>query len=165
MTAPSTSDRVTGDFYPRPPRGGRPLHLSTGIEIVPFLPTPSARRATFENRRHPRADSNFYPRPPRGGRRGRRQGVDHYRNFYPRPPRGGRPRYLTSRPVSLYFYPRPPRGGRPDCLLSACTKNNFYPRPPRGGRPSQAQTTAEAAQISTHALREEGDQPPAHPTG
>ena len=34
------------DFYPRPPRGGRP-------------PRPAAARAT----------SYFYPRPPRGGRR------------------------------------------------------------------------------------------------
>ena len=36
----------TSDFYPRPPRGGRPLH-------APVL----------------RLRGNFYPRPPRGGRR------------------------------------------------------------------------------------------------
>ena len=35
----------TSDFYPRPPRGGRPLH-------APVL----------------RLRGNFYPRPPRGGR-------------------------------------------------------------------------------------------------
>ena len=40
------SCRFRGDFYPRPPRGGRqtPLLLDAGIPI--FLSTPSARRAT-----------------------------------------------------------------------------------------------------------------------
>ena len=37
---------VLVDFYPRPPRGGRPFHgLQVGIGLV-FLSTPSARRAT-----------------------------------------------------------------------------------------------------------------------
>ena len=39
-------DGPVADFYPRPPRGGRP-RLSTGrVTVPPFLPTPSARRAT-----------------------------------------------------------------------------------------------------------------------
>ena len=79
------------DFYPRPPRGGRPKEIyaqgnTADISIHAlreegdprksmhratqriFLSTPSARRATaYEpNRQRPRAD--FYPRPPRGGR-------------------------------------------------------------------------------------------------
>ena len=33
-------------FYPRPPRGGRRIWLSRGVGRVPFLSTPSARRAT-----------------------------------------------------------------------------------------------------------------------
>ena len=36
-----------GDFYPRPPRGGRPDSLTMGGVAKPFLSTPSARRATF----------------------------------------------------------------------------------------------------------------------
>ena len=35
------------DFYPRPPRGGRPGNLSGIGQIVEFLSTPSARRATL----------------------------------------------------------------------------------------------------------------------
>ncbi len=56
------------NFYPRPPRGGRP-HRSEG-------------------NLYGRVD--FYPRPPRGGRRhlAHRNGQLDY--FYPRPPRGGR---------------------------------------------------------------------------
>ena len=34
------------DFYPRPPRGGRPPKLSASAPIFRFLSTPSARRAT-----------------------------------------------------------------------------------------------------------------------
>ena len=144
------------DFYPRPPRGGRP-------------PAELRRSKT----------SNFYPRPPRGGRP---ELVGHYFEevyFYPRPPRGGRPFFratikMTSRflstspargttrrcftalrpvPISIhvpregddpiafaimsthaYFYPRPPRGGRPATSKTAASSWHFYPRPPRGGR-------------------------------
>ena len=34
---------------------------------------------------------------------------------------------------------------------------NFYPRPPRGGRPARREPLKGAANISIHALREEGD--------
>ena len=81
------------NFYPRPPRGGRPW------------PRPGSYRPC----------EYFYPRPPRGGRRCggyylpgggpisihalREEGdclhgfkLTGHGNFYPRPPRGGRPR-------------------------------------------------------------------------
>ena len=154
------------DFYPRPPRGGRPRPdpLWTGC-----------RR-------------NFYPRPPRGGRLLLAPGyLSTSSNFYPRPPRGGRRSAVRGATWRIfYFYPRPPRGGRPDtdgaqigfiCIsihalreegdvhtvdpishfrrfLSTpsarratffgsnlfCFCFNFYPRPPRGGRPVLART-------------------------
>ena len=56
------------DFYPRPPRGGRPSTAST------FTLT-----------------AYFYPRPPRGGRQLPQWVTTMIMNFYPRPPRGGRP--------------------------------------------------------------------------
>ena len=169
------------DFYPRPPRGGR--HSKSGIsaanvqisihalreegdidptdvcvDLIRFLSTPSARRATPSQSRRPLRLQYFYPRPPRGGRpelytAGRlfngisihalREEGDHSRrvrrhrhgNFYPRPPRGGRPRTAGVLPSGLYFYPRPPRGGR---------------RPAPRRSPS-------CWGISIHALREEGD--------
>ncbi len=37
---------VGEDFYPRPPRGGRQVTLSTPSLAKQFLSTPSARRAT-----------------------------------------------------------------------------------------------------------------------
>ena len=58
------------DFYPRPPRGGRPKSPSPAL-CTPslFLSTPSARRATSQRASPARHLRDFYPRPPRGGRR------------------------------------------------------------------------------------------------
>ena len=169
----------TSYFYPRPPRGGRPLTRSTPIFT-----------------------SYFYPRPPRGGRPHRPTSWRALRYFYPRPPRGGRllpapgcssPGQFLSTPSARRatswpsvqpmwqknFYPRPPRGGRPERQERKDREMDFYPRPPRGGRhmddvtiyaaakflstPSARRATGEQLKrqgdphISIHALREEGD--------
>ena len=60
---------------------------------------------------------------------------------------------------SADFYPRPPRGGRLYCVDRHIQLLDFYPRPPRGGRRGQHQSRRAGAQISIHALREEGDVP------
>ena len=80
------------DFYPRPPRGGRPrtlLLISTHT-------------------------SNFYPRPPRGGRLRCVCGILGVQRFLSTPS-SRRATYRFASPIcrSGYFYPRPPRGGRP----------------------------------------------------
>ena len=80
---------VVRDFYPRPPRGGRPRY-------------PGVMRKFHY----------FYPRPPRGGRHVSWCKPLQRFNFYPRPPRGGRPTWLSTILAQQYFYPRPPRGGR-----------------------------------------------------
>ena len=57
------------NFYPRPPRGGRPPFLVTIIQKTKFLSTPSARRATRQASQCSAIKAAyFYPRPPRGGR-------------------------------------------------------------------------------------------------
>ena len=84
------------NFYPRPPRGGRPFRrsfmaFSSSISIhalreegdlvescvfteeKQFLSTPSARRATWRMTRRLLRPQNFYPRPPRGGRQQKRR--------------------------------------------------------------------------------------------
>ena len=128
---------VLCNFYPRPPRGGRPVCFAAGrvsvsisihalreegdeakemtIEKVEqFLSTPSARRATIPVRRTVWLLNDFYPRPPRGGR----------------PPKGSHRKEETGD-----FYPRPPRGGRRSSQRACRSRSDFYPRPPRGGRP------------------------------
>ena len=81
----------TANFYPRPPRGGRPalppglsspryisIHAlreegdGAAVRVLAlhsqFLSTPSARRATCNVDNLVVGLINFYPRPPRGGR-------------------------------------------------------------------------------------------------
>ena len=45
-----SNKRTAGDFYPRPPRGGRRPPWATGPPHGRFLSTPSARRATGDNK-------------------------------------------------------------------------------------------------------------------
>ena len=68
-----TSARHTdADFYPRPPRGGRPAVYNAMLTTCKFLSTPSARRATYSFAICLSSFAYFYPRPPRGGRRFKR---------------------------------------------------------------------------------------------
>ena len=59
---------MINDFYPRPPRGGRPAARSCLPLTTIFLSTPSARRATRVPCGIMATVFYFYPRPPRGGR-------------------------------------------------------------------------------------------------
>ena len=75
----------TSNFYPRPPRGGRPISPCSFIDTV-----------------------YFYPRPPRGGRPGfSGGGFLISRDFYPRPPRGGRLSSSTLKPFCFRFLSTP----------------------------------------------------------
>ena len=102
-----------GNFYPRPPRGGRQNAIKIMMEILEFLSTPSARRATVYITESGTAATDFYPRPPRGGRP-----PWHRRTCWPkhisihalREEGDGPSRSFL--PGCRYFYPRPPRGGR-----------------------------------------------------
>ena len=148
----------TPNFYPRPPRGGRP-------------------RGSRRNNKM----GDFYPRPPRGGRRsavrpGHRQrrisihalreegditatsATDCGLNFYPRPPRGGRrdPEFKNIQ-RSLFLSTPSARRATEFAAQIFVGCRNFYPRPPRGGRPAVAGHRPLDERISIHALREEGD--------
>ena len=147
-----------GNFYPRPPRGGR-LQLPHGCQPgLEFLSTPSARRATRYNRWTKRLHNHFYPRPPRGGRRDRHSKFKSITRFLSTPSarratsaeaaanrawqisihalrEEGDNSFQCSQSSRLDFYPRPPRGGRPYVAGYVTKKTyDFYPRPPRGGR-------------------------------
>ena len=56
------------DFYPRPPRGGRPQQFYLLVQKCPIsihaLREEGDRVLLLQGGKH----SNFYPRPPRGGR-------------------------------------------------------------------------------------------------
>ena len=82
--------RTSWHFYPRPPRGGRP---------IPPHGTNCKRRISIHALREE-------------GDSWRGTSLPHLQHFYPRPPRGGRPPPISIAYSSEYFYPRPPRGGR-----------------------------------------------------
>ena len=78
------------DFYPRPPRGGRPI-LPHGMNCK----------------------KNFYPRPPRGGRRPQKRAGLYCRMISIHALREEGDLKWSCRETKLsHFYPRPPRGGR-----------------------------------------------------
>ena len=146
------------NFYPRPPRGGRPRRR--------------ALRVIAEN---------FYPRPPRGGRPRPRIVFAHESlisihalreegdlrmllnsaliSLFLSTPSARRATLPSARTAQLWgdFYPRPPRGGRLWQTLAVTASCYFYPRPPRGGRRYVVYAAADSQDISIHALREEGD--------
>ena len=152
---------VGSNFYPRPPRGGRHLHAHFCELVQRFLSTPSARRATAQRWDSSVCTTNFYPRPPRGGRPLLRAlqidlvGI----SIHALREEGD----LVVQPFGQTledFYPRPPRGGRPLPIRLYQTMRYFYPRPPRGGRPPYNGSMFTKSFISIHALREEGDHGP-----
>ena len=86
---------MRGDFYPRPPRGGRRRAENVVTADTLFLSTPSARRAT-----HPRfccsGESGISIHALREeGDAGTTISAAKGTYFYPRPPRGGRPGAAT----------------------------------------------------------------------
>ena len=169
------------DFYPRPPRGGRPVAVSRQL-----------------------LTEHFYPRPPRGGRLADvvKQRVDFLISIHALREEGdvqcvincvqlfeflstpsarratanigeqailnkisihalreeGDPRKSMHRATQRIFLSTP--SARRATQGNLCTGQHsgyFYPRPPRGGRRHTSPTGNGREPISIHALREEGD--------
>ena len=80
----------TDNFYPRPPRGGRPNSLRLQTESVLFLSTPSARRATNAASQIQAIFSISIHALREEGDTVPSSETTSVEDFYPRPPRGGR---------------------------------------------------------------------------
>ena len=127
--------RLKTNFYPRPPRGGRPLTVRLSALPRSFLSTPSARRATSASLPC-RSPARFLSTPS-----ARRATVAVVRVCFA---------------LEISIHALREEGD----LYAPRTKLQhlyFYPRPPRGGRPHNAGDGAVHVLISIHALREEGD--------
>ena len=126
------------NFYPRPPRGGRPTLTRT---------TPPLSR-------------NFYPRPPRGGR----LPILGYPAYFPlflSTPSARRATVACAvafRQVRISIHALREEGDLTE-VIEIIPITNFYPRPPRGGRRRHRRRQLKNTYISIHALREEGDNP------
>ena len=169
------------NFYPRPPRGGRPevdrqhrhrekisihalreegdrLHGRDRQEVHQFLSTPSARRATCVGCGRLARGAYFYPRPPRGGRLICKWPLDNRRQFLSTPSARRATDLIFEYLFLLEFLSTPSARRATRLRARACAFNKyFYPRPPRGGRHLIADHQVCPVAISIHALREEGD--------
>ena len=104
---PALSTLPGWNFYPRPPRGGRRQSLRLFSPTLPFLSTPSARRAT-DGAGSCTITSGISIHALR------EEGDD---------------RAIKARLFVLYFYPRPPRGGRRWAFTFASTASVFLSTP------------------------------------
>ena len=148
---PRTQARTLPRFNPRPPRGGRRIHI--GLEFPKLIVSIHAPRAGGDLAREaklcnpgcfidaPRAGGDqtghpfcmlntcFNPRPPRGGRQLQVAHPGERRGFNPRPPRGGATHVGGgSGNVASFVSIHAPRAGRQHCckhlhaLQIACHK-------------------------------------------
>ena len=144
-------------FYPRPPGGGRPFQLSTGLPQKHFYPRPpgGGRRAPF----FALCSICRFLSTPSGWRATRTHKITEHHTVFLSTPSGWRATHSIYQDMLKlrYFYPRPPGGGRPFCISKDICVYNFYPRPPGGGRLSHSMFPRTAETISIHALRVEGD--------
>ena len=147
------------NFYPRPPRGGRPIDQQA--EIDSYLISIHALREegdTGEIRRKDRP-VYFYPRPPRGGRHTvvRPHGLHLQFLSTPSARRATVKLWRPRRRGSVNFYPRPPRGGRPNRWFIGYRYTRFLSTPSARRATGELLHSAGRHVISIHALREEGD--------
>ena len=153
----------TGNFYPRPPRGGRRVACCVCMVARLFLSTPSARRATPPACRPVQRQCYFYPRPPRGGRLVPRSQEEYGWQFLSTPSARRATAWSCAwRRICWKFLSTPSarratpvqdtRFGRSIISIHALREEGdwalmrerleqayFYPRPPRGGRRQQGQ--------------------------
>ena len=147
-----------GHFYPRPPRGGRPVHRT--VLLFCWIISIHALREEGDRQLQQGTNTvaNFYPRPPRGGRHSVGQFQALHGNFYPRPPRGGRPKSHSScwscRVISIHALREEGDNQDKTYLISHIT---FLSTPSARRATAGRGKSRPAFQISIHALREEGD--------
>ena len=160
----TTRSSTPPNFYPRPPRGGRPGHklesipydeisihalreegdyliTYAGKSLGEFLSTPSARRATCRTSSSAWATPYFYPRPPRGGRLKAAGQIAKLMQFLSTPSaRRATPTCAVNGCILYISIHALREEGDGDSRGQNPGYFYFYPRPPRGGRPAKEHT-------------------------
>ena len=127
---------LPADFYPRPPRGGRPVFCGYNRKL---------------------AEISIHALREEGDtmRRGKRGGV--YRISIHALREEGDLRPCSYCPPFRYFYPRPPRGGRLRYITPWARQAQFLSTPSARRATRVRRPRYPSGRISIHALREEGD--------
>ena len=147
-----------GNFYPRPPRGGRQLTKDGVIAAVKISIHALREEGDTKRPGSSKTRRNFYPRPPRGGRL---KQVVHWVTVHKisihalreEGDMGLRPEIF----LLWHFYPRPPRGGRPTTSGMDASRTRFLSTPSARRATGNPNKSRGDKNISIHALREEGD--------
>ena len=147
------------NFYPRPPRGGRPGHGAAIPLFGGFLSTPSARRATVSLAAvlvAPTISIHALREEGDGKAMCFKQIVSY---FYPRPPRGGRHGVYLQNPSNAPVFLSTPSARRATRALplSGDAVPVFLSTPSARRATRAVQALRAEHRISIHALREEGD--------
>ena len=114
--------RAEDDFYPRPPRGGRPLSSRPYRSATKFLSTPSARRATRDPRRRSGGPGISIHALREEGDMVAEISKDRVTISIHALREEGDFSCCDRLTRASYFYPRPPRGGR---LVTAAAKSGI----------------------------------------
>ena len=123
------------DFYPRPPRGGRPLSNVRLAALVKFLSTPSARRATGNLAGSAaRTTISIHALREEGDSKTRKK-VGGQIIFLSTPSaRRATIAKLQKSKTDKFLSTPSARRATVRVILAPFDNPNFYPRPPRGGR-------------------------------
>ena len=125
------------NFYPRPPRGGRPAVILVGSRMEPIsIHALREEGDLLQGFQHPHIPISIHALREEGD---------------PKP-------CATPAPTND-FYPRPPRGGRHHRTTHFAHRSEFLSTPSARRATSPAPSTRPRRDISIHALREEGDSP------
>ena len=147
----------SGNFNPRPPRGGRPeeMEMLEGMEYFNPRP-PRGGRLLVSNIR--RLCKEFQSTPPaRGATCGALIACRCGNHFNPRPPRGGRLFADLDDPEYEIFQSTPPARGATICDEIHAFKQPFQSTPPARGATIFPSGEKVVIHISIHAPREGGD--------
>ena len=177
----SSTSTAPPNFYPRPPRGGRPRQRDQGRGKGRISIHALREEGDFFWTTRPISSQYFYPRPPRGGRLRILNNFNNVELFLSTPSarratlcrspstalllisihalrEEGDFRAASSTTLKSNFYPRPPRGGRRDESHAGMVWDEFLSTPSARRATSRRVAASDCKGISIHALREEGDQ-------
>ena len=147
------------NFYPRPPRGGRPDESATE-ELIRAISIHALREEGDKDDRLSGNPNQIFLSTPSARRATVTAGVVllHLQiSIHALREEGDGFNAAFGFPVIAFLSTPSARRATKKCSSGRWKNFNFYPRPPRGGRPLYSSEPFLFSAISIHALREEGD--------